>query len=128
MERRRPVPLQMSFLPLSATPDIRCVSAARQLRGMLPVDVCIFDPPYFDYIAYSELSEFYRVWHDQSELGGKPLLPNSKDPMTSFGPGLGYCLKQTLKVLRPHCPMAFTFHSLSPAAWSAISAALAAPQ
>jgi putative DNA methylase len=128
VQKRRPVPMQMSFLPLLATPDIRCVSAARQLKSMSPVDVCIFDPPYFDYIAYSELSEFYRVWHDQSELGGKPLLPNSKDPVTSFGRGLGNCLKQTIKVLRPNCPMAFTFHSLSQDAWSAIAVALEAAE
>src|SRR2546422_6920791 len=31
-------------------------------------DLAVFDPPYFDYIAYQELSEFHRVWLQSADI------------------------------------------------------------
>jgi len=108
----------------TSKPTLRCISASKPLNPLEPIDICLFDPPYFDYIAYSELSEFYRVWHSKSALGGVPLLPETDCPSESFGNDLGNCLIQTLKVLRPNKPMTFTFHSLDAEAWKAIAIAL----
>lgn len=87
-------------------------------------DICLFDPPYFDYIAYSELSEFYRAWLNQIRLGGKPLLPDKKAPTRSYARTLARCLKSALRRLKYARPLAFTFHSADPAAWEAIGSAL----
>jgi adenine-specific DNA methylase len=124
LERNKPVPKEMSFQPTVARANISCASAEEPLVGIDGIDVCLFDPPYFDYIAYSELSEFYRVWHTKQSLGGVPLLPNDNDPSGSFGRGLGRCLTNVLKLLRPNRPIAFTFHSSSKSAWEAIALAL----
>jgi adenine-specific DNA methylase len=116
--------IKFTFPAPTAKPTLRCISATYALNPAEAVDICLFDPPYFDYIAYSELSEFYRVWHSKSALGGVPLLPQNDRPSESFGNDLGNCLIQTLKVLRKNKPLTFTFHSLDPEAWKAIAIAL----
>jgi putative DNA methylase len=104
--------------------ELRCASAATVVSKQSDADILLFDPPYFDYIAYSELSEFYRVWLDQTRLGGKPLLPNADGPVESYGRLLSKCLKAALRRLKRRRPLAFTFHSADPAAWEAIGFAL----
>ena len=62
------------------TVDAECVPAHAIDRSLhTPLDICIFDPPYFDFIAYDELSEFYRGWWSDRGLGGAPLVPDDKD-------------------------------------------------
>jgi adenine-specific DNA methylase len=87
-------------------------------------DLCLFDPPYFDYIAYSELSEFYRAWLGGMELGGESLLPEGHDPVGSFASRLSQCLRLVLRGLKVGRPIVFTFHSTSQLAWDAIGQAL----
>lgn len=82
--------------------------------------VCVTDPPYFDYIAYSELSEFFRTWLRDSSLAGAPLLPDLDSPVESFAAGLGRALKITLTRLAPDTPLIFTYHSSNADAWRAI--------
>jgi putative DNA methylase len=85
--------------------------------------ICVTDPPYFDYIAYSELSEFFRVWLREPGLAGAPLLPDSDSPVETFATGLGGALKSTLARLGPGTPLVFTYHSSNPDAWAAIGSA-----
>jgi adenine-specific DNA methylase len=109
----------------SADANVLCASASAPIGAPEPdIDICIFDPPYFDYIAYSELSEFYRSWLGQSHLGGVPLLPDDKDPVGSFANGLADCLSAALRRLRSGRLMVFTFHSTSEQAWQAIGESL----
>lgn len=126
--RRRPIPSLMTFSRRIAQPDVRCVSAGdvKLERGIN--DLLIFDPPYFDYIAYSELSEFHRAWLGAADLGGVSLLPDSADPVGSFGDGLARCLRPALESLARNRPLVFTFHSTSESAWRAIGAALDASE
>jgi putative DNA methylase len=105
-------------------PELFCQSASTDLVFTAGHDFCMFDPPYFDYIAYSELSEFYRVWLPESQLGGKPLLPDRDDPTLSFGHALGGCIKRAVCGLNQGSPIAFTYHSASQDAWDAIGVAL----
>ena len=102
-----------------------CVSAQEEAGFTSPlIDLCIFDPPYFDYIPYSELSEFYRSWLDLPRLGGTPLLPDSRDPVGSFATTLARVLIAMLAHLRPGRLLIFTFHSTDPDAWESIGNAL----
>lgn len=121
----RATPLNMQFINRTSATNVVCASASKQLaNNSALIDLCIFDPPYFDYIAYSELSEFYRCWQDQHELGGSPLLPNPKNPSQSFGLAFAGCLHAALARLKPGRPLAFTYHSSSPEAWKAVGIAL----
>lgn len=122
---RRITALDMRFVNRTSGANVVCSSAAKHLpEGSALVDLCIFDPPYFDYIAYSELSEFYRCWQDQHDLGGSPLLPNPKDPSRSFGLAFADCLRTALARLKPSRPLAFTYHSSFLEAWEAVGIAL----
>jgi putative DNA methylase len=122
---KKPIATRLTFPRCGDASGIRCASAADALPlDAGPIDICLFDPPYFDYIAYSELSEFYRAWHAQGSLSGEPLLAKRGEEAVSFGHQLAKCLQSILKALRPGRPIAFTFHSLSRAAWEAIGVAL----
>jgi adenine-specific DNA methylase len=121
----KPITRDLTFPNCGDASGVRCASAAEALP-LAPgsIDICLFDPPYFDYIAYSELSEFYRVWHERGELSGEPLLAKRGEEAASFGRQLGTCLESILKALKNGRPIAFTFHSSSQAAWEAIGVAL----
>ena len=123
--QRRPVATTMRFIERSSAAGIVCASAESPPAGADgPIDLCLFDPPYFDYIAYSELSEFYRAWVGKSRLGGTPLLPHQNDPVRTFSERLARCLLAVKPRLRKRCPMVFTYHSASSEAWSAIGQAI----
>jgi putative DNA methylase len=110
----------------TGTPDtqaVRVVGAADQGDGPR-ADLCVFDPPYFDYIAYSELSEFYRAWHGEPTNAGSPLLPRGDNPAEQFGLDFADCLRAALSRLFEGRPLAFTYHSADPDAWHAIGVAL----
>ena len=125
----RPTSRSMEFTPLRAPRGVRCESANTCTDDdRCSVDLCVFDPPYFDYIAYSELSEFHRAWLDSPQLGGKPLLPNTADPVGSFATAFAACLRAIMRRLRPGRPLAFTYHAATPAAWDAIGQALDSSQ
>jgi putative DNA methylase len=115
-------------LAVSANADVTnvgVVSATAAPTGTTPsVDLCVFDPPYFDYIAYSELSEFYRAWLESPAEPAAPLLPDGDDPGESFGLNLGVALRSVLARLAPGRPLAFTYHSTNPEAWRAIGIAI----
>ena len=88
------------------------------------VDICIFDPPYYDYIAYDELSAFYRAWHDSAQLAGPPLLPGKGNNVEPFGTYLGRCMQAIVAQLRAGRPITFTYHSTNRDAWDAVGQAI----
>jgi hypothetical protein len=102
--------------------EVACASAVGLDSG--PFDLCLFDPPYFDYIAYSELSEFYRAWIGRGELGGPPLLPEKDLSVQSFGETLGQAMTSVFAKLRPGSPFAFTYHSTNAKAYEALLVAM----
>ena len=115
---------QQHLLDLPVQPaavDVVCRAADDTAGHQSPTaTVCVTDPPYFDYIAYSELSEFFRVWLRDPSLGGVPLLPTAGRAVESFATGLGAALKATLGRLDEHTPLVFTYHSAHRDAWTAI--------
>jgi putative DNA methylase len=106
--------------------EIRCASALADYPPHDRIDFSFFDPPYFDYISYSELSEFYRPWLSLDQMGGTPMLPHDSDPVGSFAAALASAIKLLRARLKPNVPFAFTFHSTSPDAWEAVAKALTA--
>lgn len=104
--------------------DVTCRNAEASPRDRRKVDVAVFDPPYFDYIAYDELSEFHRVWLNGEDLAGQILLPKGGDRAEEFGRRLGQCLRAILATMRVGRPIAFTYHATERDAWRAVAIAL----
>lgn len=119
----RPGPKTLQLATNARTSDVVRSSAANTTRSRSDADLCVFDPPYFDYIAYDELSEFYRVWMSSVPVRDA-LLPSGDNPSERFGLELGACMGATLSRLAPGRPLAFTYHSANPEAWHALGVAL----
>jgi putative DNA methylase len=106
-----------------------CQSADRGFPTKLgPCDVLVTDPPYFDFIAYSDLSLLYRAWlwpdADDGSLGGRPIYPVGDDPVAEFAGRLGRAFAKATGALRAGGTLTFTFHSTNPDAWRALADAL----
>lgn len=98
------------------------------------VDAVITDPPYFDFVHYSELSDFFFAWlspalksryswfgrvdsSDQGEV-------QHKDPRT-FARQLSYVFSECRRVLKDDGVLAFSFHHSREEGWAAIYEAIA---
>lgn len=106
-----------------------CQSADRSFpRKLGKCDVIISDPPYFDFIAYSDLSLLYRAWlwpdAQDGSLGGRPIYPVGDDPVADFANRLGRAFGKAAGALKPGGSLTFTFHSTNPDAWTALAGAV----
>jgi len=93
------------------------------------VDAVITDPPYFDFVHYSELSDFFFAWlspalkdryawfdrHDSSDIGEV----QHKDPRT-FARQLSSVFTECRRVLKDDGVLAFSFHHSREEGWAAI--------
>jgi putative DNA methylase len=108
---------------------LACRSADRGLPNDLgPVDIALSDPPYFDYISYSDLSLFFRAWHGAGSraegLAGAPIYPIGSDGGTTFRTRLALSFGKVRAALADDGVFCFTFHASTEAAWDAIGAAV----
>lgn len=108
---------------------VRCRSAERALpldHGHF--DLVLTDPPYFDFIPYSDLSLLYRAWStgegDAIELGGTPIYPVGEDPAAEFATRLARAFRNVRRALKEGGPLVFTFHSPHRQAWDTVETAL----
>lgn len=98
------------------------------------IDAVITDPPYYDNVMYSELSDFFYVWmreilkddysNFQNELTPKfsEVIKNNfqeKDDNFYIN-GLTRVFKESRKKLKDHGIMAFSFHHQDNKAWGAV--------
>lgn len=112
---------------------------SRKLAGVADgtVDLVLTDPPYFDNIAYSELSDFFLPW---LQLFGLAPATGRADaalrrnlaagarrgaPIGRFRDALGDCFRQVARVLKPSGRLVFTYQHRTPEAWEALAHALA---
>ena len=111
--------------------------------GPLPdgsVDLIVTDPPYFDNINYSEMSDFYLAWHQSLGIASAPyddpkraapLLENLATVSRSDGATALYQERLTAifgecrRVLHPDGVCVFTYHHKTSRAWLALGEALA---
>lgn len=110
---------------------VECRSADRPFPEELgKVDVMLTDPPYYDFIAYSDFSLLHRAWTgagDKAEkLGDTPIFPVGEDPAATFARRLGLAFKRMSAALAPQGVLIFTFHASKDDAWKALAKALAA--
>ena len=97
------------------------------------VDAVVTDPPYFDFVHYSELSDFFFAWlspaladryswmnrADCSDMGEV----QHKDPR-SFSRQLARVFRECHRVLKSHGVLAFSFHHSRADGWAAIHQAI----
>jgi adenine-specific DNA methylase len=107
-----------------------------QILGIPPnsVDIVVTDPPYFDFIQYNELANFFFVWLKQALASQYPsfrsdLLQTDQETRTSqekekFLNKITKVFQECHKVLRSNAPLVFTFHHSNVAAWVMILKAL----
>jgi putative DNA methylase len=60
----------MPDMRAAAVPHIRCESALK--HGTDRYDIVITDPPYYDAIPYSDIMDFFYVWHKRCMAGLSP--------------------------------------------------------
>ena len=118
--------------------DVRC-GDARDLAHIpsASIDLVLTDPPYFDYIAYSELGHFFVPWLarlglvDESHLDGFPegqlaSLRGTVIAAKAFEERLAEALREVARVCKPQGRVVFTYQNLNGRGWSALGTALAA--
>jgi adenine-specific DNA methylase len=117
--------------------DVRCGDAADLAH--IPahsVDLVLTDPPYFDYIAYSELGHFYVPWMARLGLiddaclnrfpqGQLASLKGTAEAAELFAEELGQRLREVVRVCRPNARIVFTYQNLDKRGWMALAKALA---
>jgi len=93
------------------------------------VDAVVTDPPHFDFVHYSELSDFFFAWlspalkhryewfdrRDSSDSGEV----QHKDPRT-FARQLSFVFTESRRVLKENGILAFSFHHSREEGWAAI--------
>jgi adenine-specific DNA methylase len=111
---------------------------ARKLRSIADgsVDLVLTDPPYFDNIAYSELSDFFLPWLQLFSLA--PVSRRAEDGLKRnlaargrdgssvdvFREALKECFQQIARVLKPDGRLVFTYQHRTSGAWEALATAL----
>jgi len=105
-------------------------------------DLVLTDPPYFDNLNYSELSDFYLAWHQSLGIAsGKyadsqataPLVANMavsesdcEDAVENYEDDLTAVFREIERVLKPESPCVFTYHHNDDRAWIGVGRALIA--
>jgi len=93
------------------------------------VDAVVTDPPYFDFVHYSELSDFFYAWLAPALSSRYPWMArrDSSDPgevqhkdARTFSRQLTKVFAECHRVLKPDGILAFTFHHSRPEGWAAI--------
>ncbi|MGK0129807.1 hypothetical protein ACR2RM_06835 [Pseudomonas aeruginosa] len=100
------------------------------------VDMVLTDPPYFDYISYSELGHFFTPWFRRFRLinpRGARHFPKAQiasgartaEAERRFARRLGDAFKEMHRVSKPQGRVVFTYQNLDGRGWQAISTAMA---
>ena len=97
------------------------------------VDFVVTDPPYFDFVHYSELSDFFFAWLCPLLTADYPYFISDTSRRDNevqqvdaklFSKLLGNVFKESYRVLKSTGKLAFSFHHSRPDGWIAIAAAI----
>jgi putative DNA methylase len=131
-----------AFISVPARPPVKAPRILNQsschLTGIdsRSVDIVLTDPPYFDNINYSQLSEFFVPWMHHTGLTGaartasvveESLNARRADPSSAdaFVDGLSRVFQEVRRVLKPDGLVVFTYRHTQPEAWESLARAIA---
>jgi len=117
-------------------------SSSEDLEGIPngSIDLILTDPPYFDNLSYSELSDFYLAWHQSLGVAEPPydnpalaapieenlaLTDRADRSVETYRERLQRIFCECHRVLKSNGILVFTYHHKSPVAWGALGDALA---
>lgn len=104
------------------------------------IDLILTDPPYFDNLNYSELSDFYLAWHQSLGMTEPPynnlslsapidanlaLSNRSERSVVAYQECLGNIFKECYRVLKANGIFVFTYHHKAVSAWVSIGEVMA---
>ena len=104
------------------------------------IDLILTDPPYFDNLSYSELSDFYLAWHQSLGEAEPPfddphlaapigenlaLTSRADESIAVYRERLRRIFSECQRVLKRNGGFVFTYHHKHIAAWNAVGEALA---
>ena len=118
--------------------NLRCSTSERLSEDDESVDYIITDPPYYDNVQYSKLSDYFYVWlheclSDKYEEFNPELVPKAREIVSNenankdeefFVKSLANVFSECHRVLKPDGEMIFTYHHNENEAWSVILEAL----
>ncbi len=122
----------------SKVKSLNCKTSERLDQADESVDYVITDPPYYDNVQYSELSDYFYVWlreclKDKYEEFSPELVPKAREIVANqsankdeefFVESLSNVFSEANRVLKPEGEMIFTYHHNENEAWSVILQAL----
>lgn len=97
------------------------------------VDFIVTDPPYFDFIHYSELSDFFYAWLSPLLKNRYPYFDNTtsrrenevqQQKPDDFSRMLGNVFTEAYRVCKKSGKLAFSFHHSRPEGWLSIAKAI----
>lgn len=117
-------------------------SSSEDLEGIPngSIDLILTDPPYFDNLSYSELSDFYLAWHQSLGVAEHPydnpalaapiaenlaLTDRADRSVETYRERLQRIFCECHRVLKSNGILVFTYHHKSPVAWGALGDVLA---
>ena len=117
---------------------LNCKTAERIDEDDESVDLVITDPPYYDNVQYSELSDYFYVWlreclHEEYEEFQPELVPKAREIVANisankdeefFVESLANVFSECNRILKQDGEMVFTYHHNENEAWSVILEAL----
>jgi SAM-dependent methyltransferase len=117
---------------------LNCKTAERMDEDDESVDLIITDPPYYDNVQYSELSDYFYVWlreclHEEYDEFQPELVPKAREIVANnsankdeefFVESLANVFSECNRVLKQDGEMVFTYHHNENEAWSVILEAL----
>jgi len=118
--------------------SLNCKTSERMDEDDESVDLIITDPPYYDNVQYSELSDYFYVWlreclHDEYEEFKPELVPKAREIVANnsankdeefFVESLANVFSECNRVLKSDGELVFTYHHNENEAWSVILEAL----
>ncbi|MFB6187960.1 MAG: DNA methyltransferase, partial [Halobacteriaceae archaeon] len=117
---------------------LNCKTSERMEENDESVDYVITDPPYYDNVMYSELSDYFYVWlrellQDEYEEFEPELVPKAREIVANssankgedfFVQSLTNVFNESYRVLKPDGEMIFTYHHNENEAWTVILEAI----
>jgi len=112
---------------------ILCGDSANVPIPSKSVDFVVTDPPYFDYIHYSELSDFFYAWlspilkrdyPEFTECSSRRANEVQDVSPETFSKMLCCVFRECHRVMKDNAKMCFSFHHSRPEGWTAIIEAL----